>query len=423
MTQSSQTNSPFRIFLKWVGLSFVSIFLLGCLVTGVTSGQQPPPAGKIILRFTVWDGDEALRILRAEVERFEAANPDIDVRLENFGDYALYHQKMLAQYAANVAPDVAMMDPPNFQRLAKRGALLPLNDFFDKTPGFNIKDYYDKIVEAHSFKGTVYVLPRDIAPMGLIYYNKEIFDELGIPYPDGTWTWDFKIRPELREKDFLWVAQQIAQKSGNRVERYGFASGWPQLWSTTMLYSMGKRWADDADSPTKILANDPDFIRVYEWLQQQEKMALTPSQVDVASLSTNQQQLFVGQKVGMFQSGIWEVPNMRRDLKPGQRGFFEWDIALAPGFAGNGGTKAAPTGGSGYAIFSSTKHPEAAWRLTQWMAGPPGMEAMARAGIAQPAIRSLALTEGLWLPGPGTPIEQQYPRNRIATDQAVQFAV
>ena len=48
---------------------------------------------------------------------------------------------------------------------------------------------------------------------------------------------------------------------------------------------------------------------------------------------------------------------------------------------------------------------------------------MAKAGIAQPAIRKLALTSGLWLPGKDTPLEEQYPKNRIATDQAVEFVL
>ena len=55
------------------------------------------------------------------------------------------------------------------------------------------------------------------------------------------------------------------------------------------------------------------------------------------------------------------------------------------------------------------------------MSGPVGMTAMAKAGIAQPAIRSLALTPDVWLPGPNTPPDQMYPPSRIVTDQAVPF--
>ncbi|MBC8065351.1 MAG: sugar ABC transporter permease [Chlorobia bacterium] len=47
---------------------------------------------------------------------------------------------------------------------------------------------------------------------------------------------------------------------------------------------------------------------------------------------------------------------------------------------------------------------------------------MASAGLAQPAIRELALAEP-WIPGPNTPAEQQIPKNRIITDHAAPYVV
>src|SRR5689334_4459014 len=116
-------------------------FALLCLLLPILSMAED-----ITLRFTVWDGDESLKILRGLCRQFEKENPGIKVKLENFSDYNLYHQKMLVQYAGNAAPDVAMMDMGHFQALANRKALIPLNDFFAKTPGFDIKEFYKPIV-------------------------------------------------------------------------------------------------------------------------------------------------------------------------------------------------------------------------------------------------------------------------------------
>ncbi|MBC8065123.1 MAG: extracellular solute-binding protein, partial [Chlorobia bacterium] len=384
-------------------------------------------AEDVTLRFTVWDGDESLKILRALCRDFEKENPGIKVKLENFSDYNLYHQKMLVQYAGNTAPDVAMMDMGHFQALANRKAILPLNDFFAKTPGFDIKEFYKPIVDAHSLNGVCYVLPRDIAPQGLIYYNKKIFMEKGIPFPDGSWTWDFQVRPELKEKDFLWVMQQLTEKGADgKVKRYGFVAGWPGQMVDTLMWSYGLDPVDDYAHPTKLFYNLPDMIKVYEfYMDLALKKKWIPSNQEVSSvLQSTTQQLFVQEKVAMFQNGIWEVPNMRKMLKPGSKGFFEWDIALYPACARDVTGKprrAFPTGGSGYSIFSTTPHPEEAWKLVKFMSGPAGMTAMAKAGIAQPAIRKLALTPDVWLPGPNTPLEQMYPANRKATDEAVPF--
>lgn len=378
-------------------------------------------AAPVTLRFTVWDGDESLKVLKRVLTQFESENPDIKVKLEAYPDYATYHQKMLVLFAGNTAPDVAMMDPGHFQALANRKALMPLNDLAAKTPGFDLNAYYKQIVDAHSLKGKLYVLPRDIAPSGLVYYNKKAFDEAGIPYPDGTWTWDFKERPELKEKDFLWVMHKLTKPGpGGKPSRYGYVAGWPGLMADTMMWSSGARPANDDQSPTKLSYDTPEMKRVYDLLVDLSiEKKWVPSNVEVSNvLQQNTTQLFIKQKVAMFQNGIWEVPNVRRDMKPGSKDFFDWDIAPFPAFAN--GHKGYATGGSGYAIFTTTKYPDQAWRLTRYMAGPVGMKAMAEAGIAQPAIRALALSD-CWLPGPNTPKEQQWPHSRIVTDQEVPY--
>lgn len=398
-----------------------------------------PPGQKVRLRMTVWDGEEALKALQGEVQRFEEAHPSIDVDLQTV-PYGDYFNKLLAQYAANVAPDVVMMGPEQFQRFSSRGVLLPLNQFYGDIPGFDIKSYYKEIVDASSIDNKLYILPRDIAPITIIYYNKRHFREAGLPYPDGTWTWDFKVRPELREKDFLWVLQQLRKKDKNgRTVRWGYAPGWQGLWTQTMLFSNGLRIVDDHKKPTKVFLDDPRVMDIY---QRSADMALKddlmPSGSAIASTQEgNARALFTRQKVSMFHSGIWEVPNMRRDLTASPKELedaktdkrlaaeikerlFDWDIAMAPAFRDN--RRGYPTGGSGYSVVSTTRHPKESWLLTQWMAGKPGMLAMARAGIAQPAIRSLALQEP-WIPGPNTPAVQQVPQNRIITDTSVPYVV
>ena len=408
-------NLIYRSISKAAGR--LSLVLAALLCVAVASAKEP-----VILQFTVWDGDISLKVIQGVLRQFEKENPDIKVKLEPIPDYNGYHQKMLTLYAANVPPDVAMMDPGHFQALAAKGALLPLDPFMKATPGFDIKAYYKPIVDTHTYKGQLFVLPRDIAPIGLIYYNKAVFKAAGIPYPDGTWTWDFKVRPELREKDFGWVCQQLVKKdAAGKIVRWGFSSDYPELLARTLTYSSGGDYADNDEHPTKVVNAQEKTIRAYQYAADfMNTLHFMPNSTETSGvLMATSQQLFVQQKIAMYQNGIWMVPQMRKDLVPGKEGFFDWDITLFPAYAD--GSRAAPTGGSGYCIFKGTPHPEEAWRLTKYMAGPVGMTAMAKAGIAQPAIKALALTPGVWAPGPTTPKEQEYPHNILATDQAVPF--
>lgn len=398
-------------------MKLLRVVAAGVLLVLAAVGQ----ADRVQLRFTVWDGDVSLKVIRGVLQQFEKENPDIEVKLEPYPDYNLYHQKMITQYAANAAPDVSMMDPGHFQALAKRGALLPLNQFFDKDPSFHLDAYYKPIVDSMSYQGKLYVLPRDIAPEGIIYYNKEMFREAGIPYPDGTWTWDFKERPELKEKDFLWVMHKLTKFGPDgRVKTFGYLPAWSGIFADMCMYTTGLTFANSDEHPTKLNYDTPGMHKVYNFANDLiRNKHWMPSQSDVSTLfQASTTQMFIRKEAAMYQNGIWEVPNIRHDMPLGSNGWFDWDIALAPAY--KDGTRGSDSGGSGYGIFSSTKYPEQAWRLTKYMGGPIAMRAMAAAGIAQPAIRAVALTHA-WIPGPDTPKEQQWPHNRIATDQAVPY--
>lgn len=390
------------------------ILLLACFASGAL-------AEPIQLRFVCWDGIDDMGPLIQSARSFEAAHPGIQVHVESVS--ANYQEKLLAEYAAGVCPDVAMMDPGHFEKFALRNALLPLNPFFANTPGFHIGDYYKEIVDAHSLNGTLYVLPRDIAPCGLVFYNKRLFREAGIPFPDGSWTWDYVERPELKEKDFLWVMHHLTKfDSSGRATQWGYCPGWKDLLTQELYLSAGARDANSYESATKSLMDDPRIIRAYDMVADLSlHKKWIPSETEINSeLQTSARQMFTTQKVAMFQTGIWDVPQMRKEIIPGTPEFFDWDMAMAPAY--KDGTRAFPTGGSGYCIMSTTKHPREAWLLTQWMAGPPGMADLARAGRAQPAIRKLALSD-VWIPGPNSPKDMQYPHNMILTDQCVPHVV
>ncbi|HLK13244.1 MAG TPA: extracellular solute-binding protein, partial [Fimbriimonadaceae bacterium] len=319
------------------------------------------------------------------------------------------------------APDVVHMDPGGFQKFAERGAMLPLNDFIRQTPGFDLSQYYKVLVDASTLDGKLYILPRDIAPIVPIFYNKRIFDEAGIPYPDGKWTWDFHERPELREHDFLWVVHKLTKfGSDGKPVRWGYAPAWKTAFVDMCYKELGARLCDNDAHPTKILYNDPRVIKAYQFAADLSlKQHWIPSDIEMDTvMQTSTLKLFEQGRVAMLQSGIWESPHLRRELIKGQPGYFEWDVAMAPAY--KDGTRAYATGGSGYSIMSQTQHPQEAWLLTAWMAGKEGMLASAEAGMAQPAIRWLARSEP-WIPGPHTPPDQVDPKNRIIMDVGADY--
>jgi ABC-type glycerol-3-phosphate transport system substrate-binding protein len=188
-----------------------------------------------------------------------------------------------------------MMDPANFQRFSKRGAVLGLNQFFDSAPDkvsprFDIKNYYPSIVKAHSLDGQVYVLPRDIAPMSIIYYNKSMLRKVGLEKPPEDWTWDFVPHPEKGNHDFLTLLQNLQKKNADgKVVGWGYVPGWQDLLTDWVVYSTGAYYTDDPANPTKCYFDDPRIIKAFQFsadLTLKEKLA--PSSFDQAGTSARQ---------------------------------------------------------------------------------------------------------------------------------------
>ena len=66
--------------------------------------------------------------------------------------------------------------------------------------------------------GHLWAFAKDCGPY-FVYYNKAHFDELGLPYPDGSWT----------TEEFQEIAQKLTQvDDSGKVVRYGLAgeNGW-----------------------------------------------------------------------------------------------------------------------------------------------------------------------------------------------------
>ncbi|RYG26437.1 extracellular solute-binding protein [bacterium] len=388
----------------------------GAIVSTLVGLVALASAEPVTIRYACSAGGDNLKLLKKSVAQFEAEHPDIRVKVEPIPDN--YENKLLSMHAANLAPDVANFNANGMTKFAERGALKTLNDFPDiNGPEVDLKGRYPNIVDAFTWKGSVYAIPRDIACSAYIYFNKKLFRDSGIPYPDGTWTWDTKIRPELREKDFIWVMQQLAKfKPGaKRPHQYGFTTSWPQLWMNTLLLSSNVRMWDNDERPTKLFLDDPKVVEVFQFAADCiNKHHWMPSnnEISLGSGATMQDEFRKGH-IAMLQSGAWEIKDMRKKMVG------EWDIAPFPRFA-RGKESYLPGEGAGLGIFKTSKNADAAWTFIKWYCGPKGLIPMAQAGESQPSIRRLALQPGIWLPGPDAEGAARLPENIAITDAMAQ---
>jgi multiple sugar transport system permease protein len=383
--------------------------LFGALLLALFLLAPSTARAKTTIRFRYWGDIKEIEILRGLIRDFEAKNPDIHVAAERAPAGDPYVQKVLVEVAGGTPPDVLFIEVNLFVTLSQRGILMPLNRFYEggASPGFDIKAYYPEILDRFTIDGQLYCIPRDIAPVCCVYYNKKIFDEAGLPYPSDDWSWspdpDRVAKTGMDpNKDFLTVCRKLIKKDRNgRITQYAIDAAW-----NPFVYSNGGRLVDNVKKPTRITFDDPKTLGGLEFRNDLiNKWRVMPSPLDLQSMGTGAPELFLTGRLAMFHSGIWNTPQFR-DIKS-----FDWDVAMFP--KGPTGIRAFETGGSGYGITKGAKHPEAAWRLVKFLSGPEGQRRLALTGLAQPAIKSLAESDA-WLDG-------RKPLNKRITTEGVPF--
>ena len=123
-------------------------------------------------------------------------------------------QRLLASAAGGNLPDVAMISAQWFKILADKGLLMPLDQsMFSEV---SIDDMHPALLDAYTFDGQLYGLPTDL-DMGMLFYNKDLFAEAGLPEPTADWTWD----------DFADAAKALTSGEGAE-KQYGvdIAAAW-----------------------------------------------------------------------------------------------------------------------------------------------------------------------------------------------------
>ncbi|WP_059102579.1 ABC transporter substrate-binding protein [Shouchella shacheensis] len=342
--------------------------------------------GDLEISISTWGLPDELSVFETLVENFEENNEGIKVNIIHIPDD--YSGKMNTMLAGGTAPDVVFASDGDFGAWAKAGLFLNIQDKVDNS-SINQEDMWDSALDRYRWDGSVlgegdlYALPKDIGP-SVMFYNKEIFDEAGIPYPDPEipMTWD----------EMLDVAQQLT--SG---DQYGIGP----LWWEAFLWSNGGDVLSEDN--TEFIMNEPDAVEAIQFVSDlTNDYQVAPDSRTLDAMDADQ--MFETGRVAMVFQGRWMVPTYRQ-LD------FDWDVAPFP--AGKTGEASGWSGSVGYAINKDSNFPEEAFQLIEYLAGEEGQDIQTELGLAIPTYKSLSDTDVFLQP-------DQRPANAQAFLQAAE---
>ena len=222
---------------------------LSLLAPGVTKPltvPSPPPVQATVETITfvalgVAFGDRPYIPL---AEAFHEAHPEIEVVVREATDFD-YYGGAPAELIATSSADCFM----EFLWLPGevRQAVLNLQPFIDADPTFLLDDYIPWALEWMRYGGDLWGLPAGVS-VEVLWYDRTLFDEAGLPYPKDDWSWD----------DVLLTARSLSgAKEGSR--RYGFII-WPGSRVVSLLRAVGGPLVDESAVPPSFRFDAPEVV-------------------------------------------------------------------------------------------------------------------------------------------------------------------
>jgi len=224
----------------------------------------------------------------------------------------------------------------------------------------------------------------------VLYYNKTLFDQGGVSYPDSTWTWDTVIK----------YGQKLTKDINGDGKMDQFAIYNPH-WEM-FIWSAGGKVFDEEGS--RCFLDDP---RTIAGLQLERdliwKHRISPSSQQI-SQTQGAENMFITGRIAMYPTGLWVIPQFRTIKN------FQWDIAVVPA----GKIRKTKMVTAGWGISSITKHPRESWEFVKYLTGSEAQEYQMKLGRDPSALTEVF--EKYLFYEPGKP-----PVNRQAVMQSIKF--
>ena len=171
---------------------------------GTETGNQAASGEKETMNIHLNGIDEDYKMQKA-IEEIQTMSEYQNVEFNFVGREADFNTTVPTQIAAGNQIDIIVVANPMLQQqYADNGTIIPLDDLIAET-GVDFEEEFGKYAESAKNDGQTYMVPHNITSWAL-YYNKDVFDAAGVPYPDDTvpMTWE-----EYRE-----TAKKITQGEG-----------------------------------------------------------------------------------------------------------------------------------------------------------------------------------------------------------------
>ena len=311
------------------------------------------------LTVAIWDEGQRPGLQQIIDEWSNELGIKATIQVVNWSDYWTLLE---AGATGGELPDVFWMHSNVAQKYMENDILLDLTDYIDASEKIDMANYYDGIVKLYQSNGKQYCVPKDIDTIAL-WYNKTIFDEMGVPYPDDTWTWaDLKENAKKLTNDDHWG--------------FAIAPGDNQQGYYNTIYSMGGYVISDDKKKSGL--DDPKTIEAIKFFTDMIEEGSCPDLATVSETAPNE--LLCAGKTAMCFSGSWMLAGYRDN----EYAAANCDVAVLP-YTNSPSDRVSIYNGLGWAAAANGKNIDAAWSLIEYLGSKEAQIEQAKLGITMSA--------------------------------------
>ncbi|PTX49148.1 carbohydrate ABC transporter substrate-binding protein (CUT1 family) [Melghirimyces profundicolus] len=345
-----------------VGLSATLIFSLAACGQG--SDQEGSDAEGEKVTITYARGKDQTGATEKIIEAFEKKHPNIDVKFKEMpADTGTSHDQYVTMFSGGSSEiDVFDLDVIWPAEFAQAGYLEPLDRYIQKD-GINMDEYVEGAVEAGSYNGQQWAMPK-FMDAGLLYYRTDIVKE-----PPKTWD-------EL--------VKQAKENKGEKGTKYGYVFQGKQYEGLVcnFIEFIGAYGGKVLDEQGNVVINSKDTVQGLEKMAEIAQSDYVPGNVTAITEVETDAIYKEGQAV-FDRQWPYHYALMNKDDSDVKG---KVDVAPLP----KGDEKsAAALGGWVSGINKNSKHKKEAWEFIKFMNGPEGQKISAIDGGLAPTYLPL----------------------------------
>ena len=365
------------------------------MLAGAAVAQQ---ATEITFYYPIAVGGPITKIVDGYTEQFSKEHPSIRVKPVYTGTYQESVVKALTAHKSGEPPTTAILLSTDMFTLIDEDAIVPWDELARAPDDAAwMKSFFPAFMKNSQTGGKTWGIPFQRSTI-VLYWNKEIFKEVGLDPNKAPATW---------AEQMEFAKKLVKRDSAGNVVRWGVqvpSSGFPYWLFQGFTTQNDVLLMNEAGTQTYF--DDPKVVEALSyWVDLSAKhKVMAPGVLEWGTTPKD----FFEKKTAMMWTTTGNLTNVRNNAK------FDFGVAMLPA----GRHRGSPTGGGNFYVFkkASATQQQAAVTFAKWMTSP---ERAAQWGIDTGYV---AVRPDAWQTAAMKKYVADFPAAAVARDQ-LQYAV